>query len=133
MDSAAAYGVFGEEFMLRAKINIQRSSEGLWKAECSSIQIDEARLIGLTRMPPEESLADLIENIMGDALLALDKNGRRGTSEPIQWEITVDGVPHCYRCVEPMQEAVGASGASKTTDGTNWKCVGCGAMIQFGS
>ncbi len=119
--------------MLRAKVNIERSSEGLWKAEGSSIQIDEARLIGLTRMPPEESLADLVENIMGDALLALDKNGRRGTSEPIQWEITVDGVPHCYRCVEPMQETVGASGASKTTDGTNWKCVGCGAMTQFGS
>ena len=119
--------------MLRARVNIERSSEGLWKAEGSSIQIDEARLIGLTRMPPEESLADLVENIMGDALLALDKNGRRGTSEPIQWEITVDGVPHCYRCVEPMQETVRASGASKTADGTSWKCVGCGTMIQFGS
>lgn len=119
--------------MLRAKVNIERSPEGLWKAEGSSIQIDAARKIGLPRMRPEESLADLIETIMGDALLALDKNGRRGTSEPIQWEITVDGVPHCYRCVEPMQETVGASGALKATDGTNWKCVSCGAMIQFGA
>ena len=82
---------------------------------------------------PDEVRLVPVENIMGDALLALDKNGRRGTSEPIRWEISVDGVPHCYRCVEPMQETVGASGDSKTTDGTNWKCVGCGAMIQFGS
>ena len=40
--------------------------------------------------------------LMGEALLSLDKNGRRGTSEPIQWEITVDSVPYCYRCVQPM-------------------------------
>jgi hypothetical protein len=119
--------------MLRAKVTIERTPEGLWKADDSSIQIDAARQIGLSRMRPEESLAELIETIMGDALLALDKNGRRGTSERIQWEITVDGVPHCYRCVEPMQETVGPSGASKTTDGTNWKCVSCGAMIQYGS
>ena len=92
-----------------------------------------ARQINLSRMRPEETLADLVETIMGDALLALDKNGRRGTSEPIQWEITVDGVPHCYRCVEPMQENAGPPYPSKATDGTNWKCGSCGVMAEFGS
>ena len=121
--------LLGKADMLRAKIAIERTPDGLWKAEASSIQIDAARQIALSRMRPEESLADLIETIMGDALLALDKNGRRGTSEPIQWEITVEGVPHCYRCVEPMQESAGLSDA---TDRTNWNCVSCGVTVQFG-
>ncbi|MCC2643351.1 MAG: hypothetical protein K0S45_3764 [Nitrospira sp.] len=76
-------------------------------------------------------LADLVETIMGDALLSLDKNGRRGTSEPVQWEITVDGVPYCYRCVEPMQEAPRPSDASTAADRSEWKCIQCGTLIQF--
>jgi hypothetical protein len=119
--------------MLRAKIAIKRTPEGLWKAEGSSIQIDATRQIGLSRMRPEETLADLVETIMGDALLALDKNGRRGTSEPIQWEITVDGVPHCYRCVEPMLKTATPSDASKAIGGTTWKCDSCGVMVELGS
>lgn len=116
--------------MLRAKIAIEQTPEGMWKAENNSIQIDAARQINLSPMRPEETLADLVETIMSDALLALDKNGRRGTSEPIQWEITVDGVPHCYRCVEPMQETPEPSGASKATGRTTWKCDSCGIMCE---
>lgn len=109
--------------MLRAQIAIGRTREGLWKAEGSSIQIDAARHIGLSRMRPEETLADLVETIMGDALLALDNNGRRGTSEPIQWEITVDGVPQCYRCVEPMQESAGHQMSPQPVTGQNGNVV----------
>jgi hypothetical protein len=58
----------------------------------------------LSGAQPEERLEDLVESMMGEALLSLDKHGRRGTSEPIQWEITVDGLPYCYRCVAPMQD-----------------------------
>ena len=117
--------------MLRVKTAIARTPDGLWKAEGSAIQIDAARQVDLPRMRPEATLSDLVETIMGDALLALDKSGRRGTSEPIQWEILVDGVPYCYRCVEPMQETVALAHASKATDRTNWTCVSCGATLQF--
>ena len=117
--------------MLRVKTAIARTPDGLWKAVDTSIQIDAARQIGLSRMRPEATVSDLVETIMGEALLALDKNGRRGTSEPIQWEIMVDGVPYCYRCVEPMQETVALADASKATDRRYWTCVSCGATLQF--
>ena len=65
----------------------------------------------------------------GQVLLSLDKNGRRGTSEPIQWEITVDGVPYCYRCVDPMQKLPAETPA--ITEGAQWKCLQCGAVIHF--
>ena len=117
--------------MLRVKTAIARTPDGLWKADGSAILVDAARPISLSRMRPEETLSDLVETIMGDALLAFDKSGRRGTSEPIQWEILVDGVPYCYRCVEPMQATVAPSDASKATDRTNWKCVSCGATLQI--
>ncbi|MET0513888.1 MAG: hypothetical protein ABW047_00970 [Nitrospiraceae bacterium] len=35
----------------------------------------------------EETLEDVVETIMGETLLWLDRNRRRDTSEPIQWPI----------------------------------------------
>jgi hypothetical protein len=84
----------------------------------------------LSRVQEEERLEDLVETMMGEALLSLDKNGRRGTSEPIQWEITVDGLPYCYRCVEPMQEVSPPSESSVVPNDSHWKCAQCGTVIQ---
>ena len=117
--------------MIRAKIPTHRTTEGRWKAGTSSIHIDQVRPIALSPVRQEDMLADLVETIMGDALLSLDKNGRRGTSEPIQWEITVDGLPYCYRCVEPMQGTSGPPDASAAAHPSEWKCLQCGTVIQF--
>jgi hypothetical protein len=116
--------------MIRAKIPIQRTPEGSWKAGLCSIHIDSARRIPLSAVPQEETLDNLVETVMGEALLSLDKNGRRGTSEPIQWEITVDGVSYCYRCVEPMQETPRSSEGSTVTGQHDWTCAQCGTVIQ---
>ena len=118
--------------MIRAKIPIQRTPDGFWKAGLCSIHIDSARQIPLSAVPQEETLDELVETVMGQALLSLDKNGRRGTSEPIQWEIIVDRVPHCYRCVQPMLETPQSSDSSTVSDRSEWKCAQCGAMIQLG-
>ncbi|MCE3223776.1 MAG: hypothetical protein K0S58_1956 [Nitrospira sp.] len=116
--------------MIRAKIPIYRTQDGLWKAGLCSIHIDSSRRIPLSAGPQEEALADLVETVMGQALLALDKNGRRGTSEPIQWEIFVDGVPYCYRCVEPMQERPRSADGSTLAGQRDWTCAECGTVIQ---
>ena len=115
--------------MIHAHIPIQHTPEGIWKAGPCSIRIDSNRPIPLSHVSPEETLDDLVEAIMGQALLSLDKNGRRGTSEPIQWEITVDGVPYCYRCVDPMQKLPAETAAIIET--AQWKCLQCGAVIHF--
>lgn len=119
--------------MIRAKIPIRRTAEGQWKADASSIDIDTMRQITVSPVPQEELLGDLVETIMGEVLLSIDKTGRRGTSDPIQWEITVDGVPFCYRCVEPMDETHRPADPGAATDGSEWKCVQCGAVIQVRS
>ena len=117
--------------MIRAKIPIQHTPDGFWKAGPCSIHIDSVRQIPLSTVSEEETLDDLVETVMGQALLSLDKNGRRGTSEPIQWEITVDRVPYCYRCVQPMQEAPQPSDGSTVSDCPDWKCAQCGTVIQL--
>ena len=115
--------------MIRAKIPIQRTPDGLWKAGLCSIQIDSVQRIPLSVVPQEETLDDLVETVMGEALLSLDKNGRRGTSEPIQWEITVDRVPYCYRCVQPMQHTTEPPDGSSVSGHPDWKCVQCGTVF----
>ena len=117
--------------MIRAKIPIQHTPDGFWKAGLCSLQIDSERQIPLSSVPQEETLDDLVETVMGEALLSLDKNGRRGTSEPIQWEITVDRVPYCYRCVQPMQETTPPPDGSNVSDLSDWKCVQCGTVFQL--
>ena len=119
--------------MIRAKIPIERTVEGWWKAGPCSICIDSGRPMPLRGVQQEEHLEDLIETMMGEALLFLDKNGRRGTSESIEWEITEDGLPYCFRCVAPMQEVSKPSEPSVISNGSNWKCAQCGAAIQFPS
>jgi hypothetical protein len=116
--------------MIRAKIPIQRTPDGSWKVGPSSVQIDSERRIALSSVAREESLDDLVETMMGQALLSLDKNGRRGTSEPIQWEITVDQVPYCYRCVQPMERIARQPDVSADSDHTEWKCAACGTVMQ---
>ena len=116
--------------MIRAKIPIQHMPDGFWKAGLCSLHVDSARQIPLSAVPPEETLDDLVETVMGQPLLSLDKNGRRGTSEPIQWEITVDRVPYCYRCVQPMQETAQPLDGSSALDRPGWKCVQCGTVFQ---
>jgi hypothetical protein len=81
-------------------------------------------------MPSTEILDDLVETIMGEALLSLDKNGRRGTSEPIQWEIIVESVPYCYRCVQPMQQISSGTEGLARPDSSDWKCEQCGTVMQ---
>lgn len=117
--------------MIRAKISIQRTPEGLWKMERGAIHIDSVRQLALPPLPQEEILDDLVETLMGQTLLSLDKNGRRGTSEPIQWEIIVDRVPHCYRCVQPMAETTPSSDGSTGPGRAEWKCAECGIVIQL--
>ena len=116
--------------MIRAKISIQRTPEGLWKMERGAIHIDSVRQLALPPLPQEEILDDLVETLMGQTLLSLDKNGRRGTSEPIQWEITVGRVPYCYRCVQPMKETAQPLDGSNVSDLSDWKCVQCGTVFQ---
>jgi hypothetical protein len=116
--------------MIRAKIPIERTPDGFWKTGLCSLHIDSVRQIPLSAVPPEETLDDLVETMMGQALLSLDKNGRRGTSEPIQWEITVDRVPYCYRCVQPMQKTTQPPDGSSVSDRPGWKCEQCGTLFQ---
>ena len=117
--------------MIRAKISIQRTPEGFWKLERSAIHIDSAGQLALPPLLQEESLDDLVETLMGQTLLSLDKNGRRGTSEPIQWEIMVDRVPHCYRCVQPMLETTSSSDGPSIPDRAEWKCAECGTVTEL--
>jgi hypothetical protein len=117
--------------MIRARIPIFRTAEGFWQADQSSVELGPDRRIPITVTGPEETLADLVETVMGETLLCLDKNGRRGTSEPIEWEIVVDHVPYCYRCIEPMQppSPTPSPGGSASHE---WRCAECGTAIQFG-
>lgn len=117
--------------MIRAKIPIQRSADGMWKTGLCSIQIDSMRPIPLPAVSSEDTLEDLVETIMGHALLSLDKNGRRGTSEPIQWEIIVDRAPYCYRCVQPMRQAPAPSDEPGGSERSEWMCEECGTAIQL--
>jgi hypothetical protein len=118
--------------MIRARIPISRTAEGLWKAEPSSVDLGPDTRIPITATPPEETLADLVETVMGEALLCLDKHGRRGTSEAIEWEIVVDHVPYCYRCIEPMQPPSPPLSAPAGSPSEEWKCAECGTVIHFG-
>jgi hypothetical protein len=118
--------------MIRARIPISRTAEGLWKAGQSSIELGPDRRIPITATAPEETLADLVETVMGEAFLCLDKNGRRGMSEAIEWEIVIDHVLYCYRCIQPMHPS---SQSLPTQDGSlsqEWKCAECGTAIQYG-
>jgi hypothetical protein len=116
--------------VIRTNIPIQRTAEGWWKAGPCSICIDAARPIPFSGVRQDEQLEDLVETLMGEALLALDKHGRRGTSESIQWEITVDGAPYCYRCVAPMQKVSASSDSSVVPKGADWTCAQCGTAIR---
>ncbi len=117
--------------MIRAKIPIQRSADGMWKAGPCFIQIDSMRQIPLSAVSSEDTLEDLVETVMGHALLSLDKNGRRGTSEPIQWEIIVDRAPYCYRCVQPMRQAPDPSDGPDGSERSGWMCEQCGTAMQL--
>ena len=117
--------------MIRARIPISRTADGLWKAGPSSVELGPDRRIPITATAPEETLADLVETVMGEALLCLDKNGRRGTSEAIEWEIVIDDVPYCYRCIQPMQPSSQLSLVSVGSTSQEWRCVECGTAIQL--
>ena len=118
--------------MIRARIPISRTADGLWKAGPSSVELGPDRRIPITATAHEETLADLVETVMGEALLCLDKNGRRGTSEAIEWEIVINDVPYCYRCIQPMQPSLHASLTSIGSACQEWKCAECGTGIQLG-
>jgi hypothetical protein len=113
--------------MIRARIPIHRHADGLWQAGPSTVQLAPERDVPVAAARPEENLEDLIETMMGEALLCLDKNGRRGTSESIEWEIVVDDVPYCYRCVQPMVEA---APDVERPEGGRWRCVTCGTSTS---
>jgi hypothetical protein len=117
--------------MIRARIPISRTTEGLWKAGPSSVELGPDRRIPIAATAPEEILADLVETVMGEALLCLDKNGRRGTSEAIQWEIVVEDVPYCYRCIEPMQSPQ-PSPVPLGSASQEWRCPECGTTMHLG-
>ena len=118
--------------MIRARIPISRTAEGLWTAGPSSVELSPDTRMPITATAPEETLADLVETVMGEALLCLDKNGRRGTSEAIEWEIVIDQVPYFYRCIEPMQPSSQPSPLSGGTASQEWRCAECGTAIQIG-
>ena len=118
--------------MIRARIPISRTAEGLWKAGPSSVELGPDRRIPIPATAPEETLADLVETVMGEALLCLDKNGRRGTSEAIEWEIVIDHVLYCYRCIEPMQLSSQPSAVPPDTASQEWRCANCGTVMHLG-
>ena len=116
--------------MLRARIPISRNSEGLWQVAQSLVEID-GRQIGLAALAPQPTPDEVIEEMMGRALLCFDQNGRRGTSEQIQWNITIDGTPHCYRCIEPMQPIEPRVDPAGDRTSRTWKCTLCKATMEF--
>ena len=116
--------------MIRAHIPISRTTEGLWKAEPSSVALGPDRRIAIPATAPEATLADLVETVMGEALLCLDKNGRRGTSEAIEWEIVIDQVLYCYRCIQPMQPSSQPAPVPAGSASQEWRCAECGTTIQ---
>src|SRR5574338_484639 len=111
--------------MLNVLIPIAHRADGLWQVGQCSVDID-GRRIELAAVPPESLIEDIIETMMGRALLCLDQNGRRGTSEPIAWGITIDNVLHCYRCIEPMRPYTLQSERSAEPGSQRWECKGCG-------
>lgn len=116
--------------MLRARIPISRNSDGLWQVGQSLVEID-GRQIGLATLAPQPTTDEVIEEMMGRALLCFDQNGRRGTSEQIQWNITIDEVPHCYRCIEPMQPIAPREDPARDRPARTWKCSLCKATIEL--
>ena len=116
--------------MLRARIPISRNSEGLWQVAQSLVEID-GRQIGLAALAAQPTPDEVIEEMMGRALLCFDQNGRRGTSEQIQWNITIDGTPHCYRCIEPMQPIEPRVDPAGDRTSRTWKCILCKATMEF--
>jgi hypothetical protein len=62
--------------------------------------------------------------MMGEALYSLEKNGQRGISDPIEWEIVVNDVPYCYRCVQPMARI-------DRPDSQWWECAVCHTRLQL--
>ncbi|MGD9727274.1 MAG: hypothetical protein AB7G68_03845 [Nitrospiraceae bacterium] len=111
--------------MLNVLIPIAHRIDGLWQAGQCVVEVD-GRRIELAAAPPEDLLEDVIETMMGRALLCLDQNGRRGTSEPIAWGITVDDVLHCYRCIEPMRPCTQQPEQSAEPASQRWECKNCG-------
>ena len=116
--------------MLRARIPISRNSDGLWQVGQSLVEID-GRQIGLATLAPQSTTDEVIEEMMGRALLSFDQNGRRGTSEQIQWNITIDEVLHCYRCIEPMRPIEARADPAGDPTARKWKCALCKATIEF--
>jgi len=116
--------------MLRANIPINRNLDGLWQVGQSLVEID-GRQIGLATLAPQPTPDEVIEEMMGRALLCFDQNGRRGTSEQIQWNITIDDVPHCFRCIEPMQSIEPRADPAGARTARMWKCALCKATIEF--
>ena len=108
--------------MIKARIPIHRNPDRLWVAGPSSVQLTPEHQIPVAAARPDESLEDLIETLMGEALFCLDKHGRRGSSDPIDWEILVDDVPYCYRCVQPMMQHVLSVEAPERLQ---WQCATC--------
>jgi len=116
--------------MLRARIPISCNSDGLWQVGQSLVEID-GRQIGLATLVPQPTTDEVIEEMMGRALLCFDQNGRRGTSEQIQWNITIDTVPHCFRCIEPMQPIESCAAPADDPPSRTWKCILCKTTIEF--
>lgn len=110
--------------MLKVEIPIAHSADGRWQVGQCVVEID-GRHIELSAIPPESLIEDIIETMMGRALLCLDQNGRRGTSEPITWAITIDNVLHCYRCIEPMRPCTQSERSAEPAS-QRWECKGCG-------
>ena len=110
--------------MLRARIPIHRHEDDLWKTGVATVQLPSGRHIPVAAARPDASLEDLIETMMGEALYSLEKNGQRGISDPIEWEIVVNDVPYCYRCVQPMARI-------DRPDSQWWECAVCHTRLQL--
>lgn len=109
--------------MIRARIPIHRHTDGLWQAGPTTVHLTPERQIPVAVARPDASLEDLIETMMGEALYALEKNGQRGTSDPIEWQILVNDVPYCYRCIQPMVRIDGP-------EGERWECATCRTSLR---
>ncbi len=109
--------------MIRARIPIHRHENGLWQVGQATVQLTPEHQISVSPARPDASLEDLVDTMMGEALYSLEKSGRRGTSDPIEWEILVNDVLHCYRCVQPMVRI-------DRPEGQQWECPDCHTSLR---
>jgi hypothetical protein len=109
--------------VIRARIPIHRHEDDLWHVGPTTVHVPPGRDIPVPAARPEASLEDVIETMMGETLYSLEKNGQRGTSDPIEWEIMVNDVPYCYRCVRPMVPLDHA-------ETQRWECPVCHTSLQ---